>query len=103
MLAGMAGHGLARGVACAPPTLPARPVSAYLDGSCRQQHRGPFGKRRSQDITAHQTGTRVQWLAARLELLEAEGVLAGPTDARHVRFVTHLDIDDAGIDTALAA
>src|SRR6266536_1764466 len=35
--------------------------------------------------------------------LEAEGVLAGPTDARHVRFVTHLDIDDAGIDTALAA
>lgn len=41
--------------------------------------------------------------AAYCARLEAEGVLAGPTDARHVRFVTHLDIDDAGIDAALAA
>jgi threonine aldolase len=35
--------------------------------------------------------------------LEAEGVLAGPTDSEHVRFVTHLDVDDRGIDVALAA
>jgi threonine aldolase len=37
------------------------------------------------------------------ERLEVEGVLAGPTDGEHVRFVTHLDIDDRDIDSALAA
>jgi threonine aldolase len=35
--------------------------------------------------------------------LRDEGVLAGPADAHRVRFVTHLDVDDAGIDGALAA
>jgi threonine aldolase len=41
--------------------------------------------------------------AAFCERLRAEGVVAGPADARRVRFVTHLDVDDAGIDAALAA
>jgi threonine aldolase len=35
--------------------------------------------------------------------LERQGVLAGPADPYRVRFVTHLDVDDAGIDRALAA
>jgi threonine aldolase len=41
--------------------------------------------------------------AAFCERLRAEGVLAGPADAARVRFVTHLDVDDAAIDAALAA
>jgi len=35
--------------------------------------------------------------------LEREGVLAGSLGPRIVRFVTHLDVDDAGIDGALEA
>jgi len=35
--------------------------------------------------------------------LEADGVRMGALDARRVRAVTHLDVDDAGIDQALAA
>jgi threonine aldolase len=35
--------------------------------------------------------------------LEADGVLMGTLDARRVRAVTHLDVDDAGIERALAA
>jgi threonine aldolase len=35
--------------------------------------------------------------------LEAEGVRMGALDARRVRAVTHLDVDDAGIDRALKA
>jgi threonine aldolase len=35
--------------------------------------------------------------------LAADGVLVGALDARRVRAVTHLDVDAAGIDTALAA
>jgi threonine aldolase len=35
--------------------------------------------------------------------LEADGVLAGHIDDERVRFVTHLDVDDAGIEAALAA
>ncbi len=34
--------------------------------------------------------------------LAAEGVLTGPLDAHALRFVTHLDIDDEGLDRALA-
>jgi threonine aldolase len=41
--------------------------------------------------------------AALCAALEREGVLAGPADPHRVRFVTHLDVDDAGIDGALAA
>jgi threonine aldolase len=37
-----------------------------------------------------------------LECLAAEGVLAGTIDADTVRFVTHKDIDDAGLDHAVA-
>jgi threonine aldolase len=35
--------------------------------------------------------------------LAQDGVLMGALDARRVRAVTHLDVDDAGIDAALAA
>jgi threonine aldolase len=35
--------------------------------------------------------------------LERDGVLMGALDARRVRAVTHLDVDDAGIDAALRA
>jgi len=38
-----------------------------------------------------------------LERLAAHGVRAGSIDARTVRFVTHVDVDDAGIDRTLAA
>ena len=37
-----------------------------------------------------------------LPALAAEGVLAGTIDPDTVRFVTHLDVDDAGIDRAVA-
>jgi threonine aldolase len=37
-----------------------------------------------------------------LDTLAAEGVLAGTIDADTVRFVTHRDVDDAGIDQAIA-
>jgi threonine aldolase len=35
--------------------------------------------------------------------LESEGVLMGALSPRRVRAVTHLDVDAAGIETALAA
>ena len=35
--------------------------------------------------------------------LESKGVRMGALDARRVRAVTHLDVDDAGIDQALEA
>lgn len=35
--------------------------------------------------------------------LEEHGVRCGTIDARTVRFVTHKDVDDAGIDRAIAA
>jgi threonine aldolase len=38
-----------------------------------------------------------------LECLAADGVLAGTIDADTVRFVTHHDVDDAGLDHAVAA
>jgi threonine aldolase len=41
--------------------------------------------------------------AAFCAALEAEGVRMGALDARRVRAVTHLDVDDAGIDRALEA
>jgi threonine aldolase len=41
--------------------------------------------------------------AAFCAALEADGVLMGPHGARAVRAVTHLDVDAAGIDGALAA
>jgi threonine aldolase len=34
--------------------------------------------------------------------LAAEGVLTGPLDAHALRLVTHLDIDDEGLERALA-
>jgi threonine aldolase len=37
------------------------------------------------------------------DALAREGVRMGALDARRVRAVTHLDVDDAGIETALAA
>ena len=37
-----------------------------------------------------------------LEALRAEGILAGAMGPGRIRFVTHLDIDDAGLDRALA-
>jgi threonine aldolase len=37
------------------------------------------------------------------EALRRDGVLAGPAGPGSVRFVTHLDVDDAGIDAALVA
>jgi threonine aldolase len=37
-----------------------------------------------------------------LESLAAEGVLAGTVDPDTVRFVTHHDVDDAGVDHAIA-
>lgn len=37
-----------------------------------------------------------------IERLRAEGVLAGPMGHGRIRFVTHLDVDDAGIDRAIA-
>ena len=41
--------------------------------------------------------------AARIRDLAREGVLAGPMGAGRVRFVTHLDIDDAGLERAIRA
>lgn len=41
--------------------------------------------------------------AAFCAALEAHGVGMGPVGAGHVRAVTHLDVDDAGIEQALAA
>ncbi len=41
--------------------------------------------------------------AAVLDRLAAAGVRAGTIDARTVRFVTHKDVDDDGIDHAVAA
>jgi threonine aldolase len=41
--------------------------------------------------------------AAFCAALEADGVLAGPAGPGNVRFVTHLDVDDAGIEGALLA
>lgn len=38
-----------------------------------------------------------------LAALQREGVLATPRDASHIRLCTHLDVDDAGIETAVAA
>jgi threonine aldolase len=35
--------------------------------------------------------------------LAAEGVLSGPLDRRAIRLVTHLDIDDLGLERAIAA
>jgi len=44
------------------------------------------------------------WDAAKLcAALAARGVRMGPMGPRTVRAVTHLDVDRAGIDTALAA
>lgn len=40
--------------------------------------------------------------AALLGVLAAEGVLAGTVDPDTVRFVTHKDVDDAGLDHAIA-
>ena len=37
-----------------------------------------------------------------LDVLAAEGVLAGTVDPDTVRFVTHKDVDDAGLDHAIA-
>jgi threonine aldolase len=37
-----------------------------------------------------------------LEVLAADGVLAGTVDPDTVRFVTHHDVDDAGVDHAIA-
>jgi threonine aldolase len=37
-----------------------------------------------------------------LDALAADGVLAGTIDVDTVRFVTHKDVDDAGIDHAIA-
>ncbi len=34
--------------------------------------------------------------------LEAVGVLVGPLDAHALRFVTHLDIDDDGLERAIS-
>jgi threonine aldolase len=45
----------------------------------------------------------VQDSASFCDRLQREGVLAGPTDGEHVRFVTHLDVGDRDIDGALAA
>ncbi len=36
-----------------------------------------------------------------LDALAAEGVLAGTVDPDTVRFVTHKDVDDAGLDHAI--
>ena len=41
-------------------------------------------------------------LRARLDALAAEGVLAGTVDPDTVRFVTHKDVDDAGLDHAIS-
>jgi len=41
--------------------------------------------------------------AAFCERMLAEGVRVGPLDARRVRAVTHLDVDSAGVERALAA
>ena len=38
-----------------------------------------------------------------IEGLKARGVLAAPWGAQRVRFVTHLDVDDDGIDRAAEA
>jgi threonine aldolase len=35
--------------------------------------------------------------------LAAEGVLVGPLDAHALRFVTHLDVDDDGLERAISA
>ena len=40
---------------------------------------------------------------ALLDALAADGVLAGTIDVDTVRFVTHLDVDDAGLARAVAA
>ena len=37
-----------------------------------------------------------------LDVLAAEGVLAGTVDPDTVRFVTHKDVDDSAIDHAVA-
>ena len=44
------------------------------------------------------------WTVERvLDTLEREGVLAGGMGPGRVRFVTHLDVDDAGVERALSA
>jgi threonine aldolase len=40
---------------------------------------------------------------ALLDHLRAEGVLAGTIGPRRVRFVTHLDVDDAGVERTVKA
>ena len=51
------------------------------------------------NIVVFEVATAAAFCAA----LEADGVLMGTLDARRVRAVTHLDVDDAGIERALAA
>ena len=41
--------------------------------------------------------------AERLDALRAQGVLAGTMGRGRIRFVTHRDVDDAGLDRAIAA
>jgi threonine aldolase len=52
------------------------------------------------DTVTRPTAGRVPAL---IEELRSRGVLAGPKGPGRVRFVTHLDVDDAGIDRAVAA
>ena len=51
------------------------------------------------NIVVFEVATAAAFCAA----LEADGVLMGTLDARRVRAVTHLDVDDAGVDRALVA
>jgi threonine aldolase len=48
-------------------------------------------------------GVRGMTSAAFLEALRERGILALPVDAARVRMVTHLHIESAGVDTAIAA
>jgi threonine aldolase len=61
------------------------------------------GSVEARDVETNIVCARAAALPARIvEELATRGVLAGTIDAQTVRFVTHLDVDDAGIDRVCA-
>jgi predicted dithiol-disulfide oxidoreductase (DUF899 family) len=65
--------------------------------SCRERHGGEHTTKERKAMTKHMTGTRREWLAARLELLEAEKKLTRRSDelARRRQALPWVRIDKA--------
>ena len=105
---------MASGRACSPPRVSTRSTttssgSPTTTGRARELAEGLAGcDRVSVDPLAVETNMVVAHLRFDEPIegviadLSAEGVLTGPLDAHALRLVTHLDIDDDGLERAIA-